>query len=363
MSGQLTVPRLIDFISADLDTLKEFWRIRKDKPKSRISFEDVKIFVSKVDVLIEFWQRLQILHGDPSDSGHRSNCLKCDLRKRCSDEKIKRKEISCQTEDLDQDDQMSIVSSSNETRNFECSNQQELETDTIDASPNKNSNNDQSRYENNELNISQNSTVSIENEASEGFRNVFKSRKRRKLISDDFERSSVIETQLTNDNLENEVTISDNAPQTISPILGKRNSNVPIITTVQTLSRPSESNSSAFIQSLLKEQVLLPNLEESGDALPPSATSVPPPPSTNIVIEETSIIENNSSPAPTLQVTNDENLSVEEVCQSFGLTDVDLDYSDAEYQNLTTYIMFQQAYRSRIQSANPKVCDFVYLSF
>ena len=356
MSGQLTVPRLIDFISADLDTLKEFWRIRKDKPKSRISFEDVKIFVSKVDVLIEFWQRLQILHGDPSDSGHRSNCLKCDLRKRCSDEKIKRKEISCQTEDLDQDDQMSIVSSSNET--FENSNQKEPEIDTI---PNKNS--DQSRIENNELNISQNSTVSIENEASEGFRNVFKSRKRRKLISDDFERSSVIETQLTNDNLENEVTISDNAPQTISPILGKRNSNVPIITTVQTLSRPSESNSSAFIQSLLKEQVLLPNLEESGDALPPSATSVPPPPSTNIVIEETSIIENNSSPAPTLQVTNDENLSVEEVCQSFGLTDVDLDYSDAEYQNLTTYIMFQQAYRSRIQSANPKVCDFVYLSF
>ena len=356
MSGQLTVPRLIDFISADLDTLKEFWRIRKDKPKSRISFEDVKIFVSKVDVLIEFWQRLQILHGDPSDSGHRSNCLKCDLRKRCSDEKIKRKEISCQTEDLDQDDQMSIVSSSNET--FENSNQKESEIDTI---PNKNS--DQSRIENNELNISQNSTVSIENEASEDFRNVFKSRKRRKLISDDFERSSVIETQLTNDNLENEVTISDNAPQTISPILGKRNSNVPIITTVQTLSRPSESNSSAFIQSLLKEQVLLPNLEESGDALPPSATSVPPPPSTNIVIEETSIIENNSSPAPTLQVTNDENLSVEEVCQSFGLTDVDLDYSDAEYQNLTTYIMFQQAYRSRIQSANPKVRDFVYLSF
>ena len=140
MSGQLTVPRLIDFISADLDILREFWRIRKDKPKSRISFEDVKIFVSKVDVLIEFWQRLQILHGDPSDSGHRSNCLKCDLRNRCSDEKIKRKEISCQTEDLDQDDHMSIVSSSNET--FEIRNQKEPEIDTI---PNKNS--DQSRIE------------------------------------------------------------------------------------------------------------------------------------------------------------------------------------------------------------------------
>ena len=281
MSGQLTVPRLIDFISADLDILREFWRIRRDKPKTRISFEDVKIFVSKVDVLIEFWQRLQILHGDPSDSGHRSNCLKCDLRKRCSDEP-KRKEISCQTvsksyqkkrnQDLD-DDQMSIVSSSNET--LENSNQKEQETD-INASPNKNSEDNQSRLENNELNISQNSTVSIENEASQGFRNVFKSRKRRKLISDDFERSSVIETQLTNDKLENEVTISDNAPQPISPVLGKRNSNVPIITTVQTLSRPSESNSSAFIQSLLKEQVLLPNLEESGVVLAPSATPVLP---------------------------------------------------------------------------------------
>ena len=356
MSGQLTVPRLIDFISADLDRLKEFWQIRKDKPKSRISFEDVKTYVSKVDVLIEFWQRLQILHGDPSASGHRSNCLKCDLRKRCSDEKIQRKEISCQTEDLDQDDQMSIVSSSNETRNFECNNQKELETDSIHASPIKNSGEDQSRIENNELNISQNSTVSIE---TEGFRNVFNSRKRRRLIS---ERSSVIETQLTNDNLENEVTISNDAPQPISPALGKRNSNVPIITTVQTLSRPSESDSSAFIQSLLKEQVLLPNLEESGDAPAASATQIPPPLNTSALIEETSITANISPPEPTLQATNarltnahDKSLSVEEVCENFGLNDVNLDYSDAKYQNVTTYNMFKKAYKSRIQSANPKV--------
>ena len=362
MSGQLTVPRLIDFISADLDRLKEFWQIRKDKPKSRISFEDVKTFVSKVDVLIEFWQRLQILHGDPSDSGHRSNCLKCDLRKRCSDEKIKRKEISCQTEDLDQDDQMSIVSSSNETRNFECSNQKELETDSINASPNKNSDEDQSRIEDNELNISQNSTVSIE---TEGFRNVFNSRKRRKLISENFERSSVIETPLTNDNLENEVTISDNAPQPISPVLGKRSSNVPIITTVQTLSRPSESNSSAFIQSLLKEQVLLPNLEESRNAPAASTTPIPLPLNTS-TIDETSITANISPPEPTLQATNarltnahDKSLSVEEVCENFGLNDVNLDYSDAKYQNVTTYNMFKKAFRSRVQSANPKVCDFI----
>merc|ERR1712029_1067378 len=35
--------------------------------------------------------------------------------------------------------------------------------------------------------------------------------------------------------------------------------------------------------------------------------------------------------------------------------DVDFDYTDADYQNLTTYKLFQQTYRSRIQSANPKV--------
>ena len=66
-----------------------------------------------------------------------------------------------------------------------------------------------------------------------------------------------------------------------------------------------------------------------------------------------------SSPAPTPQATNDETPSVEEVCENFGLNDVDLDYSDADYQNLTTYKMFQQAYRSRIQSANPKVLYFL----
>ena len=60
-------------------------------------------------------------------------------------------------------------------------------------------------------------------------------------------------------------------------------------------------------------------------------------------------------PAPTPKATNDETPSVKEVCENFGLNDVDLDYSDADYQNLTTYKMFQQACRSRIQSANPKV--------
>ena len=47
--------------------------------------------------------------------------------------------------------------------------------------------------------------------------------------------------------------------------------------------------------------------------------------------------------------------TVAEVCENFGLSDVDLEYSDADYQNLTTYKLFQQTYRQRIQAANPKV--------
>merc|ERR1711972_163315 len=62
-----------------------------------------------------------------------------------------------------------------------------------------------------------------------------------------------------------------------------------------------------------------------------------------------------SSPAPTPAPANDKTPSVEEVCENFGLNDVDLEYSDADCQNLTTYKLFQQAYRSKIQSANPKV--------
>ena len=47
--------------------------------------------------------------------------------------------------------------------------------------------------------------------------------------------------------------------------------------------------------------------------------------------------------------------TVSDVCENFGLNDVDFEYTDADYQNLTTYKLFQQTYRSRIQSANPKV--------
>jgi hypothetical protein len=50
--------------------------------------------------------------------------------------------------------------------------------------------------------------------------------------------------------------------------------------------------------------------------------------------------------------------TVSEVCENFGLNDVDLDYTEADHQNLTTYKLFQQNYRQRIQAANPKVCTF-----
>ena len=49
--------------------------------------------------------------------------------------------------------------------------------------------------------------------------------------------------------------------------------------------------------------------------------------------------------------------TVAEVCDNFGLTDVDLEYSDADYQNLTTYKLFQQNYKQRIQAVNSKVCQ------
>ncbi|XP_039299734.1 chromodomain-helicase-DNA-binding protein Mi-2 homolog isoform X2 [Nilaparvata lugens] len=47
--------------------------------------------------------------------------------------------------------------------------------------------------------------------------------------------------------------------------------------------------------------------------------------------------------------------TVEEVCSTFGLTDVTLDFSDEDYQNLTTYKLFQQHVRPILSKDNPKV--------
>ena len=57
----------------------------------------------------------------------------------------------------------------------------------------------------------------------------------------------------------------------------------------------------------------------------------------------------------TFYCSNDDSLpSVSDVCDKFGLNDVELDYTEADYQNLTTHKLFQQTYQSRIQGANPK---------
>lgn len=47
--------------------------------------------------------------------------------------------------------------------------------------------------------------------------------------------------------------------------------------------------------------------------------------------------------------------TVEEVCSSFGLADVDVEYSDADLENLTSYKLFQQHVRPLIVKENPKV--------
>ena len=47
--------------------------------------------------------------------------------------------------------------------------------------------------------------------------------------------------------------------------------------------------------------------------------------------------------------------TVQQVCEQWGLNDVDLEYSEADYSNLTTYKLFQQTFRPRIQAENPKV--------
>ena len=61
-----------------------------------------------------------------------------------------------------------------------------------------------------------------------------------------------------------------------------------------------------------------------------------------------------SPPTTSAVPAGDEKPTVAEICEYFGLADVDLDYTNADYQNLTTYKLFQLTYRQRIQSGNPK---------
>ncbi|XKL65519.1 hypothetical protein PGB90_008939 [Kerria lacca] len=47
--------------------------------------------------------------------------------------------------------------------------------------------------------------------------------------------------------------------------------------------------------------------------------------------------------------------TVEEVCNTFGLNDVKIQYTEADYQNLTSYKLFQQHIRPVLAKENPKV--------
>lgn len=47
--------------------------------------------------------------------------------------------------------------------------------------------------------------------------------------------------------------------------------------------------------------------------------------------------------------------TIEEVCNSFDLTDVDIEFTDEDFQVLTTYKLFQQHVRPILQKENPKV--------
>lgn len=47
--------------------------------------------------------------------------------------------------------------------------------------------------------------------------------------------------------------------------------------------------------------------------------------------------------------------TVDEVCSTFDMTDVDIEYTEQDYQNLVTYKLFQQHVRPILQKENPKV--------
>lgn len=58
-------------------------------------------------------------------------------------------------------------------------------------------------------------------------------------------------------------------------------------------------------------------------------------------------------PAPAVQESGMP--TIEEVCNTFDLTDVEIEYSESDFQNLMTYKMFQQHVRPILQKDNPKV--------
>ncbi|XP_046390688.1 chromodomain-helicase-DNA-binding protein Mi-2 homolog isoform X3 [Ischnura elegans] len=60
-------------------------------------------------------------------------------------------------------------------------------------------------------------------------------------------------------------------------------------------------------------------------------------------------------PPPPAQDANAGMPTIEEVCTTFGLQDVEIEYSESDFQNLTTYKLFQQHVRPLLSKENPKV--------
>ncbi|KAG8225258.1 hypothetical protein J437_LFUL006490 [Ladona fulva] len=58
---------------------------------------------------------------------------------------------------------------------------------------------------------------------------------------------------------------------------------------------------------------------------------------------------------PPAQDANSGMPTIEEVCTTFGLQDVEIEYSESDFQNLTTYKLFQQHVRPMLSKENPKV--------
>ena len=77
---ELGVHQLINLVTKDLTSLLDFWKDRRYETDSTESFrhfidyeEDIKSFLSKVDVQLEFWKRLKSLDDGDEDSSSKKN--------------------------------------------------------------------------------------------------------------------------------------------------------------------------------------------------------------------------------------------------------------------------------------------------
>ena len=80
MAMELSVHRLINLVTKDLTSLLDFWKDRRYETDSTESFrhfmdyeQDIKSFLSKVDVQLEFWKRLKSLDDGDEDPSKKNN--------------------------------------------------------------------------------------------------------------------------------------------------------------------------------------------------------------------------------------------------------------------------------------------------